>query len=89
MSITRIPVGGERPYEVVVGTGALGELPGLVGKEAATVFVVSSGSVSHIAHPACHALEDAGYRVVAEQVPDGEAAKQIPVAAGLWSRLAA
>ena len=89
MTITRINVDGDRPYEVVVGTGVLGELPGLAGKEAATVFVVFSGSVSHIAHPACRGLEDAGYRVVAEQVPDGEAAKQIPVAARLWSRLAA
>jgi 3-dehydroquinate synthase len=89
MTITRINVDGERPYEVVVGTGVLGELPGLAGKEAATVFVVFSGSVSQIAHPACRALEDAGYRVVAEQVPDGEAAKQVPVAARLWSRLAA
>jgi len=34
VSATRIPVGGERPYEVVVGTGVLGELPALVGKHA-------------------------------------------------------
>ena len=31
------PVGGEQPYEVVVGTGMLGALPGLVGKRAETV----------------------------------------------------
>jgi 3-dehydroquinate synthase len=96
MSITRITVDGERPYEVVVGTGVLGELPGLVGgttgpvgADPGTVLVIHTGSVAHIAHPACRALEDAGYRVVAEQVPDGEAAKQVPVAARLWSRLAA
>ena len=89
MTATRIPVGGERPYEVVVGTGVLGELPGLVGDKAGTAFVIHAGSVAHIAHPTRRALEDAGYRVVAEQVPDGEEAKQVPVAAGLWSRLAA
>jgi 3-dehydroquinate synthase len=33
-------------------------------------------------------LADAGYRVHAEEVPDGEAAKQLAVAARLWSRLA-
>ena len=100
MTITRIPVGGERPYEVVVGTGVLSELPGLIGgrqaggraadgQQASTVFVIHAGSVAQIAHPACRALADAGDRVVAEQVPDGEAAKRVPVAAGLWSRLAA
>ena len=57
--------------------------------ESRTVFVVYAGSVAHIAHPACRALEDAGDRVLAEPVPDGEAAKQVTVAAGLWSRLAA
>ena len=89
MTATRIPVAGERPYEVVVGTGVLGELPGLVGDKAGTAFVIHAGSVAHIAYPARRALEDAGYRVVAEQVPDGEEAKQVPVAAGLRSRLAA
>jgi 3-dehydroquinate synthase len=89
VSVTRIPVGGERPYEVVVGAGVLGELAGLVGKEASTVVVIHSAGVDHIARPACHALADAGYRVYAEEVPDGEAAKQVTVAAQLWSRLAA
>ena len=69
MSVTHIPIGagvpGERPYEAVVGAGVLGELPGLVGKEAATVFVIHSASVAHIARPACRALEDAGYQVIA------------------------
>jgi len=93
VSVTHIPIGagvlGERPYEAVVGAGVLGELPGLVGKEAATVFVIHSASVAHIARPACRALEDAGYQVIAEEVPDGEAAKQVSIAARLWSRLAA
>ncbi len=89
MSVTRIPVDGERRYEVVVGAGVLGELPGLVGKEAGTVFVIHAAGLEHIARPACHALEAAGYRVHAAVVPEGEAAKQVSVAAGLWSGLAA
>jgi 3-dehydroquinate synthase len=88
VSVTRIPVGGERPYEVVVGAGVLGELADLVGKEASTAVVIYSAGVAHIARPVCHALADAGYRVHAEEVPDGEAAKQVTVAARLWSRLA-
>ena len=79
---------GERPYEVVVGTGMLGELPGLVGEDVRTVVVIHPAAVGPIARPACHVLADAGYRVHAEEVPDGEAAKQLAVAARLWSRLA-
>ena len=89
MTITRIPVGGERPYEVVIGTGVLSELPSLVGKRARTVVVIHPAGLAEIAGPACGALAAAGYLVHAEEVPAGEAAKDIAVAAGLWSRLAA
>jgi 3-dehydroquinate synthase len=89
MSITRIPVAGERPYDVVVGTGVLSELPGLVGPDAAKVVVIHPESVADITRPACRALDDAGYQVIVAEVPDGEEAKQVSVAAGLWSRLAA
>jgi 3-dehydroquinate synthase len=92
MSITRIPVAGERPYDVVVGTGVLSELPGLVagdGPPPAKVVVIHPESTADIARPACRALDDAGYQVIVAEVPDGEAAKQVSVAAGLWSRLAA
>jgi 3-dehydroquinate synthase len=88
MTATRITVGGEHPYEVVVGTAVLGELPGLVGKRASTVVVMHARGLSRIARPACQLLEAAGYLVHAEEIPDGEAAKHIDVAAGLWSRLA-
>jgi 3-dehydroquinate synthase len=89
VTVTRIPVNAERPYEVVVGTGVLAELSGLVGKEAASVFVIHDESLGHIARPACHALDDAGYQVHEAGVPAGEAAKNITVAAALWSELAA
>ena len=89
MTVTRIPVGGEQPYEVVIGTGVLGELPSLVGQAARTVVVIHPEGLAEIARPACGALAAAGYLVHAEEVPAGEAAKDIAVAAGLWSRLAA
>ncbi len=87
--MTRIGVGGERPYEVLVGNGALRELPSVVGPEARTVVVIHPAGLGQIASPACKALRDGGYLVHAEQIPDGEAAKDIAVAARLWSRLAA
>ena len=89
MSVTRIPVGGERPYQVVLGDGVLSELPSLVGKDARAVVVVHGSGLGQIAQPALRVLDDAGYVVHAEPIPDGEAAKDIEVAAGLWSRLAA
>jgi 3-dehydroquinate synthase len=89
VSLTRIAVGGERPYEVVVGPGAVDELPSLVGGEAAAVLVIHPAGLRPIARRACEALRAAGYAVHAEEVPDGEAAKDIAVAARLWSRLVA
>jgi 3-dehydroquinate synthase len=89
VSETRIAVGGEQPYEVIVGTGVLGSLPDLVGKRAETVAVIHPASLGAIARPACGALADAGYTVVATEIPDGEAAKDVSVLARLWSWLAA
>jgi 3-dehydroquinate synthase len=89
VTVTRIPVGGERPYEVIIGTGVLSELPALAGEHARTVMVVHPAGLAEIARPACGVLERAGYLVYREEVPAGEAAKDIGVAARLWSRLAA
>jgi len=89
VSVTRIPVGGANPYDVVVGTGVLGELPRLVGDVARTVVVIHPAGLGDLARPAREVLAAAGYTVHAEEVPAGEAAKDIAVAAGLWSRLAA
>jgi 3-dehydroquinate synthase len=86
---TRIPVGGAAPYEVVVGTGVLGEVAGLVGKKATTVAVIHAAGLSALARAVCEAVADAGFTVHATEIPDGEAAKTISVAADLWSWLAA
>jgi 3-dehydroquinate synthase len=89
VTVTRIAVGGEHPYQVVVGTGVLGELPPLVGDAARTVVVIHPEGLGEIARPVCGVLAAAGYRVHAEPVPASEAAKDIAVAVSLWSRLAA
>jgi 3-dehydroquinate synthase len=89
MTATRIPVGGEQPYEVVVGTGILGELPSLIGPAATAVMVVAPKGLDDITQPVCRSLAAAGYRVHQAEVPAGEAAKDIEVAAALWSQLAA
>ncbi|KAB2343082.1 3-dehydroquinate synthase [Actinomadura rudentiformis] len=88
MTETRVHVGGADPYDVVIGTGVLGELPGLLGERVRTVAVVHAEGLPEIARPVCGALEQAGYTVHALPVPDGEAAKEVGVLAGLWSRFA-
>jgi 3-dehydroquinate synthase len=89
VTATRIKVGGDHPHEVVVGRGVLGELPALIGPEARAVAVIHARGQDQVAAAVSQALDRAGYVVHAEAVPDGEAAKEIGVAAGLWSRLAA
>ncbi len=89
MSGTRIQVGGERPYDVVVGAGVLAALPDLIGKRAETVAVIHAAGLGAIARPVCRALRDAGYTVAVTEIPDGEAAKDVAVLARLWSWLAA
>ena len=85
---TRIAVGGERPYEVLVGHGLLAGLPPLIGDKAQTVALVHAAGLAGPARAAGHALTRAGYRVCVTTVPDGEAAKDAAVAIGLWSWLA-
>ena len=89
MTETRIQVGGERPYEVIVGTGMLGALPDLVGKRARTAAVIHPEGLGAVARPVGRVLADAGLSVAVAEVPAGEAAKDVAVAARLWSWLAA
>jgi 3-dehydroquinate synthase len=84
----RIRVGGDQPYEVVVGTGVLSVLPELAGKRAETVAVIHDERLAGLAGDAVRALEAAGYRVAVTGVPSGEAAKDVAVLARLWSWLA-
>ncbi|HVT66192.1 MAG TPA: 3-dehydroquinate synthase [Trebonia sp.] len=88
MSETRITVGGDQPYDVLVGTGVLGALPELVGKRAETVAVCYDERLSELADRASHVLHEAGYQTVTTHVPSGEAAKNAAVLTRLWSFLA-
>jgi 3-dehydroquinate synthase len=88
VSTTRITVRGDSPYDVVVGTGVLNELSGLLSERPRTVAVVHAEGLPEIARPVCGALEQAGHTVHALPVPDGEAAKETGVLTRLWSRFA-
>lgn len=81
---TRIRVGGERPYDVVVGYHLLGELAGLLGEKVRKVLVVHPRTLTASAELVRDDLERQGYRVVLAEVPDAEDAKTAQVAAFLW-----
>ncbi len=85
---TRVQVGGAAPYAVVIGAGVLGELPAMVGEATRSVALIHAAGLGEVARPVRAACESAGFRVHPLAVPDGEAAKQIEVAATLWSGLA-
>jgi 3-dehydroquinate synthase len=89
MSVTRIAVGGEHPYEVLVGTCLAAELPALAGDRVRTILLIYADGLGRLAEPAREALAASGHTVHTEAVPAGEAAKDIEVAGRLWSRLAA
>ncbi|MFN2539352.1 MAG: 3-dehydroquinate synthase [Mycobacteriales bacterium] len=86
MSSTRIAVNTERPYDVVVGEGLLGELPALVAK-AQRVAVVHPAALRVTGETIVEDLRSNGFEAHSVEIPDGEQAKDLKVAAYLWDVL--
>jgi 3-dehydroquinate synthase len=85
---TRIEVGGDQPYPVLVGTDLAGELPGLL-PGAAQVAVVYADPLKAWAEQISDVLAADGRTVLPLAVPDAEAAKTVEVAASCWDALGA
>jgi len=86
--VTVIPVGGEHPYEVLVGADLTERLPSMlpgVGQAA----IVHTASVRETAERAGAGMRAAGCEVLAIEVPDAEAGKTVDVAARCWDALGA
>jgi 3-dehydroquinate synthase len=79
----RIPVGDA--YDVVVGHALTDALPALLG-DARAVAVVHQPAVVPVARKARQALGDLDVHLL--EIPDGEAAKDLPVLADLWAQFA-
>jgi hypothetical protein len=84
---TRITVRGAAPYDVVVGSGHLGELPGLIGTDAQRIAVSHPGALRATADAVRDDLAEQGFKAHAVEVPDAEDAKTAEVAAYCWSVL--
>jgi 3-dehydroquinate synthase len=86
MTVTHIPVAGPAPYEVLVGHGLLGELPPLLDG-ATRVAVLHPPTLKPTADAVRTDLSQHGFTVHTVEVPDGEAAKTLPVAGFCWDVL--
>ena len=87
MAVTRIAVAGTAPYDVVVGTDVLPELAGLLGASVHRVAIVHAAPVRAVAEAALTLLAGGGRDVHLVEVPDGEDAKRVEVAASCWRAL--
>ncbi|MCW2608369.1 MAG: 3-dehydroquinate synthase [Frankiales bacterium] len=83
---TRITVKGDSPYDVVVGEGLLGELPGLL-PGAQRIAVVHPAALATTGEAVREDLAGQGFEAIAVEVPEGEASKDLKVAAYLWDVL--
>lgn len=83
---TRITVSGDAPYDVVIGTGLLGELPTMLGPAVARVAIVHPKALAATAEAIRADLAD-NLRAITIEVPDAEEAKSAQVLAYLWTVL--
>jgi len=84
---TRLRVAGAAPYDVVVGTGLLGELPALLGDGVRRVAVIHPHALAATGEAIRADLAEQGYDAHAIEVPDAEEAKLAPVASFCWQVL--
>jgi len=84
--ITRITVGGPQPYDVLVGSGLLGELPPLLAG-AMRVAIIHPPTLRATAEAVRDDLVEQGFEAHAVEVPDGEDAKTLAVAGFCWDVL--
>ena len=84
--ISRIIVGAEKPYPVVIGRNLLDQVPEHLGG-AKKVLVVHPVGLAVSAEALRDSLVGAGFEVLLAGVPDNEEAKRVEVAAFCWGIL--
>lgn len=82
---TRIRVGGEAPYEVLVGRGFdASAITEALAEETTKILLVHAAPLEASARGLARDLRALGLEVGLASHPDGEAAKSLEVVAGLW-----
>ena len=82
--ITRIPVSGDSPYEVLVGRALLSEVGEALGAGVQKVLVIHPEALSVSADALRDDLASQGFEVLLAGVPNSEDAKRVEVAAFCW-----
>lgn len=85
--VQRITVAVDRPYDVVIGSGLMGEIIDGLPAGAVRVALVHQPTLRVTAEAVRDAVADAGFSPVLIEVPDGEDAKTAEVAAFCWTAL--
>lgn len=78
---------GHSGYDVVIGSGLLSRLPGMVGTQAERVLVIHPRALRATGDVVREDLEKAGYQALVAEIPDAEEGKHIQVAAFCWQVL--
>ncbi|MCW2856089.1 MAG: aroB [Marmoricola sp.] len=90
-TVTRLPVRGASPYDVVVGHGVLGEVASMLGTGPSRVAIAYPEPLEHLADRVIatigHSLGEV--EVLRLVLPDGEVAKTGAVALDAWEQLGA
>jgi len=77
---------GTDSYDILVGRGILGELPGLIGPDVRKVLIVHPPTLGARAEKLRLSLSDR-YEVLLAEIPDAETGKRVEVAAFCWQIL--
>ena len=87
--VVRIPVrpAGDRPYDVILGEGLLGELAALAAGRTRAAVVHPAALRATAGAVVADLRENAGVEAHPIEVPDGEEAKQLRVAGRCWDEL--
>ena len=85
--LSTLHVAGASPYDVRIGSGLLGELPGMLGAGVQRVAVIHPRALAATGEAIREDLLAQGYDAHGIEIPDGEEAKLAPVASFCWQVL--
>ncbi|MBX3091457.1 MAG: 3-dehydroquinate synthase [Cryobacterium sp.] len=84
--MTAITVSGSQPYDVHIGRGIIADVGARLGNSVRKVLLIHQPSLSNLASAMREQLSGE-FEVLLAEIPDGEAAKRIEVAAFCWQIL--
>lgn len=83
----RVQVGGDSPYEVVIGRSLLNHVASCLSEKTKKVLIVHPVALSQSAEALREELISSGFEAILAGVPDTEEAKRVEVAAFCWQVL--